>query len=70
MLPVACTEIKLGCVMVTDLETVHPLESVTVTVYVPALMLFIVAEVAPVFHRYEYDGVPPLAVTDADAVPP
>ena len=49
---------KLGCVIVAEVDDVHPLASVAVTVYVPAARLLIVAVVAPVFHKYEYPAVP------------
>jgi len=42
---------KLGCVIVADVDDVHPLASVAVTVYVPAVRLLIVAVVDPVFHK-------------------
>jgi hypothetical protein len=49
---------KLGCVIVAFDDAVHPLASVAVTVYVPAVRLLIVADVDPVFHKYEYPAVP------------
>ena len=36
----------------------HPFASVAVTVYVPTVKLLIVADVDPVFHKYEYPAVP------------
>lgn len=47
---------------------VQPKASVTVTVYVPTPRLFTVAVVAPVFQRYVYGEVPPLAVAVTDPV--
>ena len=41
---------KVGCVIVAVFDVVHPLASVAVTVYVPAVRLLIVADVDPVFH--------------------
>ena len=40
--------------------------SVTVTVYVPALNPFTVEAIAPVFHKYDNDPVPPDATTDTE----
>src|SRR5205809_822702 len=37
----------------------HPFESVTVTLYVPAVLVEIVEVVAPVLHENIYAGVPP-----------
>lgn len=53
-------------VVVTDVDDEHPVLYVTVTVYVPAVvMLLIVAVVAPVLHKYE---APALAVKFVDVV--
>ena len=41
---------------------VHPLSSVTVTVYVPAITPVMSSVVAPLLHKYVYGGVPKLAV--------
>jgi len=49
---------EVGCVIIAVVEAVHPLASVAVTVYVPAVRLLIVADVDPVFHKYEYPTVP------------
>ena len=49
---------------------VHPLASVTVTVYVPAVNPLIDEVIAVVLHRYEYPGVPPPAVTLAVPLDP
>jgi len=49
-------------------DEVHELASVTVTVYVPATRLEILADVAPVFHLYEYGALPP--VTDVNEIVP
>ena len=48
-----------GCVIVALAVVVHPLASVTVTVYVPGPRFVAVATDAPVDHAYEYAGVPP-----------
>jgi hypothetical protein len=48
----------------------HPFASVAVTVYVPAFRLLIVADVDPVFHRYEYPAVPLDATEVAEPVEP
>ncbi len=48
----------LGCVIVVDVVVEHPFASVAVTVYVPTVKLLIVADVDPVFHKYEYPAVP------------
>jgi hypothetical protein len=45
------TDNILGCVIVAVVDVVHPLASVAVTVYVPAVRLLIVADVDPVFHK-------------------
>lgn len=39
---------------------VHPLESVTVTTYVPAVLIVILCVVAELLHKYVYGLVPPL----------
>ena len=43
----------------------HPLESVTQTLYVPCSTPVMVEVVSPVSHTYEYGGIPPLGLTDA-----
>jgi hypothetical protein len=48
----------VGCVIVADVDIVHPFASVAVTTYMPAVRLLIVADVDPVFHKYEYPAVP------------
>ena len=45
------TDNILGCVITVVVVFVHPLASVAVTVYVPAVRLLIVADVDPVFHK-------------------
>jgi len=42
---------------------VQPLESVTVTEYMPAAFVVMLVPVDPSPHRYVYPGVPPLGVT-------
>jgi hypothetical protein len=49
-------------VRVPVLDPVQPFESVTVTLYVPAMLVLIVDVVAPVLHANVYVGVPPLGV--------
>jgi pyridoxal biosynthesis lyase PdxS len=61
---------KVGCVIVTVVDVVHPLASVAVTVYVPAVRLLLVAVVDPVFQRYEYPAVPFAANAVAPPVDP
>ena len=41
---------RFGCVIVADVDVVHPFPSVAVTVYVPAVRLLMVADVAPVLQ--------------------
>ena len=53
-----------GSVMVILAVSVHPLASVAVTVYVPAVRLVIVLVVAPLDQANVYPVVPP----DAEAV--
>jgi predicted RNA methylase len=59
---------KVGCVIVAVVDVVHPLASVAVTVYVPAVRLLLVAVVDPVFQRYEYPPVPLDATEVAEPV--
>ena len=49
-------------VNVPDPEPVQPFVSVTVTEYVPAVLVLIVEVVAPVLHAYVTAPVPPLGV--------
>lgn len=51
-----------GCEMVALIDLVQPLESVTVTVYVPAVRFVKSSEVAPLDHRKANPGVPPVTV--------
>ena len=53
LLVVAVTAIVCGCDKVDDTETLHPLISVTVAVYVPAARPDTDALVEPLFHIYE-----------------
>ena len=48
---VVVATIAVGCVNVADTFAVHPLESVTTAVYVPANKLFSVKVVAPLDHK-------------------
>ena len=58
-------------VIVALAVAVHPLASVTVTLYVPAASALRFCVVAPLLHKYVYGAVPPLAVTVAvPSVPP
>ena len=57
-----------GSVRIMDMVSVHPLESVTVTEYVPAGTLSRFCVVFPLFHRYVYGFVPPLTVKSTDPV--
>ncbi len=56
--------------IVTVADAVHPFESVTITLYVPAARLLAVAPVweGELFHKYVYGPVPPPAVTVAEPV--
>ena len=51
-------------------EVVQPLESVTVTVYVPATLLVMLGPVELSLHTYVYPGVPPLGLTVNICEPP
>ena len=46
-------------VRVAEQTVLQPLESVTVSVYVPAVLTVMLAVVAPLLHLCEYPGVPP-----------
>jgi len=59
-------QVKVPALIVTDPTAVHPLASVTVTVYVPADSPVSVEAVPPEDQRYVYPGVPPEAATEAD----
>jgi len=60
-----------GCVMVVVSVSVHPLASVTVTVYVPAVNEEAVAEEPPPpDHAYVLVPVPPVAEAVADPLEP
>ena len=48
---------------VVTVIAVHPLKSVTVTVYVPVGKLAIIEFVPPVFQEYRYGNVPPTGTT-------
>jgi hypothetical protein len=54
-----------ACEINTAKEAVHPLASVAVTLYVPAVKPVAVVEVSPVFHKYVIVPVPPVADTVA-----
>ena len=41
----------VSCEMVTEFVVIHPFESITVTVKIPAEIPEIVAVVAPLFHK-------------------
>ena len=49
-------------VRVPEPEPVHPFVSVTVTEYVPAVLVLIVEVVAPLLHEYVWAPVPPTGV--------
>ena len=53
---------KVGSVMVILDEILHPLASLTVTVYVPGLRLFTLEVVALLLQEYEYGRVPPVTL--------
>ena len=56
--------VTAGVPVIGTLHTaVHPLASVTVTLYVPAVKPLTVVVVAPVFQKYVYGDVPPLTNT-------
>src|SRR5574344_1335311 len=59
-----------GCVSSMLSVAVHPLLSVVVMQYLPAVTLFSTALVFPVFHKYEYSGVPPMLVLSIFPVSP
>jgi hypothetical protein len=48
--------------IVTEHDVVHPLESVTTTLYAPGVNPLIVGVVAPLLHKYVYTPLPPLTV--------
>jgi hypothetical protein len=48
---IAATGIEGSAVIVVDAVAVQPLLAVTTTEYVPADMIFLVAEVVPSFHK-------------------
>ena len=61
----------VGCVVMNEAVVVHPLLSVTLTVYVPADNPVAVILVCPLgFHKYVYGAVPPLAAAVAVPVLP
>src|SRR6185437_80675 len=63
--------IARGCVIIAEAVAVHPLASVTVTVYVPALRLLAVALVPPLgVHAKVYGTVPPKGFAVAEPVLP
>jgi len=51
-------------------DDIHPVASVTVTVYEPAVKPVILASVEPLLHKYVYGAVPPVAVTLAEPSEP
>jgi hypothetical protein len=58
---------RLGVTTVAEFVCTHPLLSVIVTVYDPAHKAVAVGPVPPEgAHEYEYPGVPPDALTDAN----
>jgi len=58
-------------VTATEFVITQPLASVTVTVYVPAESPVAEAPVPPEGdHEYEYEGVPPLTLTETEPVAP
>ena len=60
-----------GCDTTTIEELVHPLLSVTVTLYVPAESDAMLVELDPLLQLYMYEAVPPDAVAEAlPSVPP
>ena len=70
--PVTATDTGVGSTIVTDSCPVHPLASVTVTVYGdPAAKSPVsVAPIPPVLHKYVYGAVPPLTEAVAEAKSP
>ena len=64
MLAVSC----VGSVRVTVLIATHPLASLTLTLYVPAVKLLAVVLVLPLLQLYVKLPVPPLALTLAEPV--
>ena len=74
LVAVAVAVTTVGATNVTEEVAVHPRVSVTVTVYVPAPRLLMVAvlptAVVPLRHWNVYPGVPPATVTLADPVFP
>ena len=51
-------------------DDIHPLASVTVTVYEPAVKPVILASVEPLLHKYAYGAAPPVAATLAEPSEP
>jgi hypothetical protein len=60
----------VGSAIVTISVIVHPLASVTVTVFTPAVWPIITEVVAVVDHKYVYPEVPPVTVIVAEPVVP
>jgi hypothetical protein len=57
--PVALGDGGVRVMTLAEPEPVHPFVSVTVTLYVPAVLVLIVEVVAPVLQAYVFAPVPP-----------
>ena len=60
--------IESGCIMFITNESIHKLESVTITVYVPSVRLLISWVVSPLLHWYVYGLTPPVTERSIDPV--
>ena len=60
--------IESGCVMYITNESIHKLESVTITVYVPSVRSLISCVISPLLHWYVYGLTPPDTERSIDPV--